>query len=153
MIQIVTHLESRVAFDRNIRINMNGCPNGCAQHAVGDIGLQGCKARVPGQKEQVEAYDIHLGGALGANRSFTRAIHRKVPADQVRFALENLLSAFNAHKQDGEEFNDFVRRHDDAQLDAFLGVDTIVGAPDTRERHDEVVARAGSGASASAAGV
>ncbi len=138
MIQIVTHLEKRVAFDRNVRINMNGCPNGCAQHAIGDIGLQGCKARVEGQKEQVEAYDIHLGGALGRDRSFTHAIHRKVPADKVQFALENLLNAFNGGKQDGEEFSTWVRRHDDTQLNAFLGVETIVGAPDTREVHDDV---------------
>jgi len=117
---------------------MNGCPNGCAQHAVGDIGLQGCKARVEGQKEQVEAYDIHLGGALGQNRSFTHAIHRKVPADKVKYAIENLLTAFNRTKQDGEEFNTWVRRHDDIQLDAYLGVHTIIGAPDTKEFHDDV---------------
>jgi sulfite reductase beta subunit-like hemoprotein len=132
MVQIVTHLENRVPFDRNIRINMNGCPNSCAQHHVGDIGLQGCKARVPGYAEQVEAYDIHLGGALGRNRSFTHAIHRKVPADKVALALENLLHSFNQTKQDSEEFNTWVRRHDDATLDSYLGVETIIGAPDTR---------------------
>ena len=131
MIQIVDHLEKRVPFDRNLRINMNGCPNGCAQHAVGDIGLQGCKARLPGGGEQVEAYDIHLGGALGKDRSFTHAIHRKVPADQVALALENLLHGFNRTHIRDEEFNAWVRRHSDAELDAFLGVETIIGSPDT----------------------
>lgn len=135
MIQIVTHLENSVPFDRNIRINMNGCPNSCAQHHVGDIGLQGCKARVPGQEEQVEAYDIHLGGTLGQKRTFTRAIHRKVPSDKVAFALENIMTAFNKTKNSDEEFSDWVRRHDDATLDGFLGVETIIGAPDTVTRH------------------
>lgn len=139
MVQIVTHLENRVAFDRNLRINMNGCPNGCAQHAVGDIGLQGCKARVA-DGTQVEAYDIHLGGRLGQNRSFTRAIHRKVPAEKVAPALENLLTAFNAHAQPGEEFNDFIRRHSNEELDAFLGVETIVGAPDVPQPKDAALA-------------
>ena len=134
MIQIVQHIESRVPFDRNLRINMNGCPNSCAQHHVGDIGLQGCKARVAGG-EQIEAYDIHLGGALGQKRSFTHAIHRKVPAEKVQYALENLLVAFNGTHQSDEEFNSWVRRHTDAELDAFLGVDTIIGAPDTEARH------------------
>jgi sulfite reductase beta subunit-like hemoprotein len=132
MIQIVNHLEKRVPFDRNIRINMNGCPNGCAQHAVGDIGLQGCKARLPGTKEQVEAYDIHLGGALGKDRSFTRAIHRKVEAEKVGLALENLLTAFNDTKNNEEEFNAWVRRHSDEELDGYLAVETIIGAPDTQ---------------------
>ena len=129
MVQIVTHLESRVPFDKNIRINMNGCPNGCAQHAVGDIGLQGCKARTA-SGEQVEAYDIHLGGRLGENRSFTHAIHRKVPAELIAPAIENLLSTFNSASLPGEEFNQFVQRHTDDELNGFLGVETIVGAPD-----------------------
>ena len=133
MIQIVNHLDHSVKFDRNVRINMNGCPNSCAQHHVGDIGLQGCKARVAGG-DQVEAYDIHLGGALGQNRSFTHAIHRKVPAEKVQYALENLLNNFNSTTQNGEEFNTWVRRHTDAELDAFLGVETIIGAPDTEVR-------------------
>lgn len=136
MIDIVEHIESRVPVDRNLRINMNGCPNSCAQHHVGDIGLQGCKARVPGTKEQVDAYDIHLGGALGRNRSFTHAIHRKVPAANVKYALENLLKAFNAGKRGDEEFNDWVRRHTDEELDTYLGVETIVGPPETRRRYD-----------------
>ncbi len=141
MIDIVTHLEDRVPVDRNLKINMNGCPNSCAQHHVGDIGLQGCKARVEGQKEQVEAYDIHLGGAIGRSRSFTRAIHRKVPADKVKFALENLLR--EAHKRDGEEFSDFVRRYSDEELDRFLGVETIIGAPETRAAQDTSGSRRG----------
>lgn len=127
MIQIVSHLEGRVPFDRNLRINMTGCPNSCAQHSVGDIGLQGCKARVA-DGAQVEAYDIHLGGALGRDRSFTRAIHRKVPADKVQFALENLLTAFNGSKTEGEEFNSWIRRHTNEELDAHLGVETIIGS-------------------------
>lgn len=142
MIQIVTHLEKRVPFDRNLRINMNGCPNSCAQHHVGDIGLQGCKARVEGG-EQIEAYDIHLGGALGANRSFTKAIHRKVPAEKVQYALENLLTAFNTTQVEGEEFNTWVYRHTNEELDAHLGVDTIIGAPDTEARHSKEVLAAG----------
>ena len=138
MIQIVSHLETRVPFDRNIRINMNGCPNSCAQHHVGDVGLQGCKVRTA-DGGQIEAYDIHLGGALGKNRSFTHAIHRKVPAEKVQYALENLLTAFNETQTDSEEFNTWVRRHDDAQLDSYLGVETIIGDPDTKERHDDLV--------------
>ena len=140
MIQIVTHLENRVQFDRNLRINMNGCPNGCAQHAIGDIGLQGCKVRQP-DGSQTEAYDIHLGGATGKNRSFTHAIHRKVPAENVQYALENLLNAFNQTHEPGEEFGQWSKRHDDATLDGFLGVDTIIGDPDQKEYHDDTAAQ------------
>jgi sulfite reductase beta subunit-like hemoprotein len=130
MIQIVNHLETNVKFDRQLRIHMNGCPNGCAQHAIGDIGLQGCKARVA-DGSQVDAFDIHLGGTLGQERTFTKAIHRKVPADKVEYAMENLLKAFNTNHTENEEFNAWIHRHSNEELDGFLGVETIIGAPDT----------------------
>src|SRR5207249_5068031 len=60
--EIVEHMERAVEIDEPIRINLNGCPNACGQHYVGDIGLQGCLARVGAI--QVEAYDICLGGRL-----------------------------------------------------------------------------------------
>ena len=108
---------------------MNGCMNSCAQHHVGDIGLQGCLARRD-DGSQVEAYDIHLGGDLGNHPSFTRAIHRKVPAEKVKYALSNVITQFQATREGGERFAQWAHRHTNEELDAFLGVETIVGAPD-----------------------
>ena len=128
---IVAHLEmvNPNPYERGIKINMNGCPNSCAQHHVGDIGLQGCLARLP-DNSQVEAYDIHLGGDLGEHATFTRAIHRKVPAEQIKYAIANVLSQFQQTREDGERFAQWSHRHTNEELDAFLGVDTIIGAPD-----------------------
>ncbi len=116
-------------YERGLKISMNGCPNSCAQHHVGDVGLQGCLARLE-DGSQVEAYDMHLGGDLGAHASFTRAIHRKVPADKVQYAISNVISRFQETRQGDERFAQWVHRHSNEELDAFLGVETIVGAPD-----------------------
>ncbi len=116
-------------YERGLKISMNGCPNSCAQHHVGDVGLQGCLARRE-DGSQVEAYDLHLGGDLGAHASFTRAIHRKVPADQVQYAISNVISRFQETRQGDERFAQWAHRHTNEELDAFLGVETIVGAPD-----------------------
>jgi sulfite reductase beta subunit-like hemoprotein len=116
-------------YERGLKINMNGCPNSCAQHHVGDIGLQGCLARRE-DDSQVEAYDIHLGGDLGNHPSFTRAIHRKVPAEKIKYAIANVITRFQETRQDGERFAQWSHRHTNEELDAFLGVETIVGAPD-----------------------
>ena len=116
-------------YERGLKINMNGCPNSCAQHHVADIGLQGCLARRE-DGSQTEAYDIHLGGDLGLHPSFTRAIHRKVPADQVQYAIANVISKFQATRQGQERFAQWAHRHTNEELDAFLGVETIIGAPD-----------------------
>ncbi len=116
-------------YERGLKISMNGCPNSCAQHHVGDVGLQGCLARRE-DGTQVEAYDLHLGGDLGAHASFTRAIHRKVPADQVQYAISNVISRFQETREGEERFAQWAHRHTNEELDAFLGVETIVGAPD-----------------------
>jgi sulfite reductase beta subunit-like hemoprotein len=116
-------------YERGLKINMNGCPNSCAQHHVGDIGLQGCLAR-QADGTQVEAYDFHLGGDLGEHPSFTRAIHRKVPAEQVKYAIANVIAKFQETRQNHERFAQWAHRHTNEELDAFLGVETIIGAPD-----------------------
>lgn len=126
--EIVAHLETEMLWDEPIRIHLNGCPNSCGQHHIGDIGLQGCLARL-NDGTQVEAYDVCLGGRLGADAKFVRAISRKVPADKVKFALENLLRTYRANRTlehgDVESFGRFVDRHSDAQLGEFLGLNLL----------------------------
>jgi sulfite reductase beta subunit-like hemoprotein len=122
--QIVAHLESKLLWDEPLRIHLNGCPNTCGQHPIGDIGLQGCKARL-NDGTQVEAYDIGLGGRLGAEEKFVRSISRKVPADKVHLALENLLREYQARRHADETFGKFVDRHSDEDLGEFLGLHLI----------------------------
>ena len=106
-------------WDEDIRINLNGCPNDCGQHHIGDIGLQGALTIVNGTK--TEAYDICLGGRLGSNAKFTRPIRRKIPADNVKYALENLLLTYQHERTENDTFSDFVDRHTDDELGQFLG--------------------------------
>ncbi len=128
---VITHLEAVVPnpYERGLKINMNGCPNACAQHHIGDIGLQGCLARRD-DGSQVEAFDILLGGDLGAHPSFSRPIHRKVPAEKVKYALANVIERFQETREGEERFAQWSHRHTNEELDAYLGVETIVGAPD-----------------------
>lgn len=129
--EIVAHLEmvNPNPYERGLKINMNGCPNSCAQHHVGDIGLQGCLARRE-DGSQVEAYDIHMGGDLGEYASFTRAIERKVPAEKIKYAISNVIARFQETRQGEERFPQWAHRHTNEELAAYLGVETIVGAPD-----------------------
>jgi sulfite reductase beta subunit-like hemoprotein len=119
--EIVAHLESEMLWDDPIRIHLNGCPNSCGQHHIGDIGLQGCLARLV-DGTQVEAYDVCLGGRLGADSKFVRPISRKVPADKVKFAIENVLRAYKARRAEPETFGQFVDRHTNEELGEFLGL-------------------------------
>jgi len=119
IIEIVEHLESTVAIDEPIRINLNGCPNSCGQHHIGDIGLQGCIIK-QGQGVVVDGYDVSLGGRLGAESKFVRPIWRKVPATNVKYAIANLLNGYLEKRDDEEDFSGFVDRHADDELAALM---------------------------------
>ena len=122
--QIVKYLESKLVWNEAIRINLTGCPMSCGQHYIGDIGLQGCLARLK-DGSQVEAFDVCLGGRLGADAKFTRAISRKVPASVIHLALENLLGSFKITRNQDETFGQFVDRHTNDELGEFLGLELL----------------------------
>jgi sulfite reductase beta subunit-like hemoprotein len=121
IVDVVQHLEATVALDVPLRINMNGCPNSCGQHHIGDIGLQGALVRQGDGK--VEGYDIFLGGRLGAGAQFVRPIWRKVPATNVKYGIERLLKRYLAARFDEEEFGEFVDRHNREELAAMMQVE------------------------------
>src|SRR6266508_886996 len=49
-----------------LRVHISGCPNSCAQHQVGDIGLSGTKVNVGGRTR--DGYGVDLGADLDARR-------------------------------------------------------------------------------------
>ena len=48
-----------------LRINMNGCPNSCAQHWIADIGLRGLRKREEVGSE--DGFSIYVGGTLAGS--------------------------------------------------------------------------------------
>jgi len=126
---IVEHLEQTVDIGEPIRINLNGCPNSCGQHHTGDIGLQGCLVK-QGKGVVVEGYDIALGGRLGAQSKFVRAIKRKVPATNVKYALTSLLNNYVELRDEEDDFGDFVDRHSDDELAALMQTEFAEAAPE-----------------------
>ncbi len=71
---LIDELERRRPdFDEPLTININGCPNACARIQVADIGLEG-QLVTDGDGNQVEGYQVHLGGALGLEAGFGRKV-------------------------------------------------------------------------------
>lgn len=116
--QIVEYLEQRVLLEEPIRLHITGCPNACAQYQIAHIGLMGCKAKRDGQV--VDAYDILLGGQVGAEASFNHVIVRKVPATECAKRLEQLLVGFKRERKPQEPFNAWCTRVGDARLAELL---------------------------------
>ena len=65
---LVAELERRFPdLDTPITVNVNGCPNACARTQVADIGLKG-QLVLDDDGNQVEGFQVHLGGATGLQR-------------------------------------------------------------------------------------
>jgi ferredoxin-nitrite reductase len=116
---LADHLDARVALDTPFNIYLAGCPNSCAQHDIGDIGLLATKVDAGGDDE-VEGYHIHVGGGSGAEQRLGRQIIQSVAADVLPARVEAMLRAYLAHRRDGETFHDFAGRHGDAELTAMF---------------------------------
>jgi ferredoxin-nitrite reductase len=105
--------ESRVHLDIPLNIHLTGCPNSCAQHYIGDIGLLGIKVQVSDDGDQVEGYHIHVGGGFGPDALCGREIYRDVKAKDAPRTIERMLKAYLAHRTAPQEsFTAFTRRHE-----------------------------------------
>lgn len=112
--QIVEYLERRVPLDEPLRLHITGCPNACAQYQIGHVGMMGTKVKVDGQ--QVDAYDIWVGGQMGRGATFNHVVLRRVPAAECAARLEQLLLAFTRQHRQSESFNEWCRRVGDGEL-------------------------------------
>ncbi len=114
---IRTELERRLPdFDAPITINVNGCPNSCARFQVADIGLKGVIARDPDGRD-AEAFQLHLGGQLGAQAAFGRKFRGlKVMADDAPDYIERVLRGYQERRRPDESFAAYVVRADEAWL-------------------------------------
>jgi len=114
-------LEKQVELDEPIRISVTGCPNSCGQHSICDVGLEGSLITVDGVKQ--EAFQVFLGGGVGGAQSFGRRVGARIPADRLVASLTALFMRYRELRSQQETFQEFCRRHTDADLAAFLRSD------------------------------
>ncbi|CAI6320659.1 assimilatory sulfite reductase (NADPH) hemoprotein subunit [Bacillus subtilis] len=86
--------------DQEITIRMTGCPNGCARHALGEIGFIG---KAPGK------YNMYLGAAFDGSR-LSKMYRENIGEADILSELRVLLSRYAKEREEGEHFGDFVIR-------------------------------------------
>ncbi|MEV6779196.1 nitrite/sulfite reductase [Streptomyces syringium] len=108
---LIDELERRMPdFDQPVTININGCPNACARIQVADIGLKG-QLVVDDAGNQVEGFQVHLGGALGLEAGFGRKVRGlKVTSAELPDYVERVLTRFSEQREDGERFATWAAR-------------------------------------------
>ncbi|MFE9254363.1 nitrite/sulfite reductase [Streptomyces sp. NPDC006879] len=114
---LIDELERRLPeFDEPLTININGCPNACARIQVADIGLKG-QLVLDEQGNQVEGFQVHLGGALGLQAGFGRKVRGlKVTSAELPDYIERVLTRYQAERSDGERFASWAARADEEAL-------------------------------------
>jgi sulfite reductase (ferredoxin) len=94
---------------RGIHIKMSGCPNGCSQHHIGNIGFYGASIKVG--EHTIPAYVAHIGGNYeGGEVVYGARLKVRLPAKRVPDAVERWLRAYEAEREDGEVFNAYAAR-------------------------------------------
>jgi len=118
-IRLVEDLEQRLADvspEVPISIHLNGCPNACARTQVADIGLKG-QIVTDADGNQVEGFQVHLGGGLGLDAGFGRKLRGlKVTSAELGDYVERVVRRFVAQRGEGERFAQWVMRAEEADL-------------------------------------
>jgi sulfite reductase (ferredoxin) len=129
---LVDELEERVPqFDQQLRLHVTGCPNGCGQHWIADIGIEGKKIKHDGKL--VDAYYFCLGGAVGQNAGIARPVGYRTPASLVPEAIARLLREYLATREPEENLRAWFARHSNDELRAHLSGEVLAPAPVERD--------------------
>jgi sulfite reductase beta subunit-like hemoprotein len=96
----------------SLRVHVSGCPNSCAQHQAGDIGLAGTKVRLGGSTRL--GYQLFLGADLSAGA--VGEVVGRMAAEDAGAAVDAVIGVWEAVRHDGETLGACVRRFG---LDAF----------------------------------
>jgi len=120
-IATVEALEQRLGdvvgqLDVPITLHVNGCPNSCARIQTADIGLKGMIV-TDDAGDQVEGFQVHLGGALGLDPEFGRKVRGlKVTSERLPEYVERVVRRFAADREPGERFATWAVRADEEAL-------------------------------------
>ncbi|MBS1892255.1 MAG: nitrite/sulfite reductase, partial [Actinobacteria bacterium] len=102
---------------RQIHIKMSGCPNGCSQHHIANIGFYGASLKIG--ERQMPAYIPHIGGNYeGGTVAYGKRLKSRLPAKRVPTAVERWVRMYESERSEGEEFNAFAERMGQERFEA-----------------------------------
>jgi ferredoxin-nitrite reductase len=98
-LKIAQALAPKLPANKPVAVRWSGCPAGCGNHGVADVGLVG--KRVKTDSGIVDAVDIYVGGSSGPRPSLAAKLMEDVPCDRLEGVLEGLLrfGAFEAVRE------------------------------------------------------
>jgi sulfite reductase (NADPH) hemoprotein beta-component len=107
-------VEDRIRAERGpasavpLSVRVSGCPNGCSQHHVAAIGLQGSVRKLGGRA--APQYFVLVGGGVSPEGARFGRLAGKILARRVPDAVQRLVALYLAEHAPGESANDFFAR-------------------------------------------
>jgi ferredoxin-nitrite reductase len=88
-VKTVEHLAQVLPHGKRLTMHWSGCPAGCGNHAVADIGLLGKNVRVG--NETIDAVDVFVGGKSGPAAKTGVKVLEDVPCADLPQVLEQMI--------------------------------------------------------------
>jgi sulfite reductase (NADPH) hemoprotein beta-component len=114
---LADHLQARPQLVQSVaglNIKISGCPNGCGQHHVAGLGLQGSVRRLGDRV--VPQYFLMVGGGVARDGAHFGRLAAKLPVRRVPEAVERLVALYGAERAVGETAESFFRRVEPARI-------------------------------------
>ena len=108
-IEMSKYLNEKVPLSSGrIRMYWSACVKGCGIHGLGDIGFEGCKAKING--ETVSGVHISLGGKISSKGVEGYTVIKSAPLIYAKYYVESLMLEYKNSRLKDENFEQFHDR-------------------------------------------
>jgi Sulfite reductase, beta subunit (hemoprotein) len=119
-INMSEYLQEKVPLENGrIRMYWSACVKGCGIHGLGDIGFEGCKAKVDGVTE--DGVHISLGGKISSEGVEGYSVIKSAPLRYAKYYVESLMIEYKKLRRKDETFERFHDRVLSQYTSYFLG--------------------------------
>ena len=119
-IEMAAYLSEKVQLESGrVRMYWSACVKGCGIHGLGDIGFEGCKAKVNG----INGSGVHilLGGKLMGESQEGHTVIKSAPLEYAKYYVESIMLEYKRLRKDGEPFEAFYDRILKSYTTAYIG--------------------------------
>ncbi|MEN4053423.1 MULTISPECIES: ferredoxin--nitrite reductase [Sulfurimonas] len=109
-ITMASYLDEKVPLEAGrVRMYWSACVKGCGIHGLGDIGFEGCKAKVGGINGS--GVNIYLGGKLAGEGAVEgHTVLKGAPLEYAKYYVESLMLEYRRLREPSESFERFTDR-------------------------------------------
>ncbi len=132
-IEMSEYLSSTVPLESGrIRMYWSACVKGCGTHEIGDIGFEGCKAKVDGQTE--DGVHITIGGKIVSEGKNGYTVIKSAPLRFSKYFVETLVLEYKKLRLSNESFEKFhdrvLRDYSHAYIGFYMQLQAYLRAKD-----------------------